>query len=493
MHAVSRPVSAGRKDRHADSVSLHRGQRRSLPHPQSRAELWPGLCCAMLLAMGLTFGGGTANNLISDLLVQLLAIAVLVWGLQRLEWTALARSQRQLLGVMACLMAVPVLQLIPLPTAFSSLAPGRAEIFAGRAAVGLVQPTFAPWSLDPGATLAAFRSLLPAAALAVLGLQLSAAWLKRLTMLVVLLALVMVPLGIAQVAQGAQSELRPYVPTNVHDAVGLFANRNHYAAFLVTALVFVMAHLVHRDPYRSAGSTRVLQQLGWLIAGAMLLVGIMLSRSRAGVALAGLAVTAFLVIAFLRRREDPATFRWLFGFALAGGLMAFQFGFSAIADRLSQSGDYRLQLLPAVLDLAKSFAWLGSGLGSFASTYAAHEPIEVLGAKILTHAHNDWAELWVELGFLLVPLTVLVGAWLWSRGREILPRAVDHSLHFSGFLIIFLLCLHSLVDYSLRTTSVSMVMVLAAMLCAHSLRHEGQAASADRHSGHGRSELAHHD
>ncbi len=440
--------------------------------------------------MGLLFGGGTANNLMSDLLVQLLASVVLVWGLQRLDWSTLSRSQRQLLAILACVMAVPLLQLIPLPTALTYLAPGRIEIFSGRTALGLELPTFAPWSLEPGATLAAFRGLLPTAALGVLGCQLSVVWLQRFTRLVVLIALVMVPLGIAQVAQGAQSELRPYVPTNVHDAVGLFANRNHYAAFLVTALVFVMAHLVHRGELRSARSTRMLQQLGWLIAGAMLLVGIMLSRSRAGVVLAGLAVTTFLMIAFLRRREDPATFRWLFGFALAGGLMAFQFGFSAIADRLSQIGDYRLQLLPAVLDLAHSFAWLGTGLGSFASTYAAHEPIEVLGAKIVTHAHSDWAELWVELGVVLVPLTLLAGAWLISRGREIVPRAVHHSLHFSGLLVIVLLGLHSLVDYPLRTTAVSMVMMLAALLCAHSLRHAPEPPSGHRASRHKYPELA---
>ena len=44
-------------------------------------------------------------------------------------------------------------------------------------------------------------------------------------------------LGFLQVAQGPESQLRFYEMTNADEAVGFFANRNHFAAFLNVTLV----------------------------------------------------------------------------------------------------------------------------------------------------------------------------------------------------------------------------------------------------------------
>ncbi len=119
------------------------------------------------------------------------------------------------------------------------------------------------------------------------GVQLGAVWQKRLVLIVVAVAVLMVPIGIAQVAQRPHSDLRPYAPTNLHDAVGLFANRNHYASLLATALVFIFGGLLLNARGGRSRSVRILQMIGWMLLGAILLLGIVLSRSRAGVGLAG--------------------------------------------------------------------------------------------------------------------------------------------------------------------------------------------------------------
>jgi len=427
------------------------------------------LACALLLC-ALLIGGGTRNHLFSDLIVQVLAAGVLIEGLRRLDWQALEPAARQLLIVLGVALALPLLQWIPLPTALLAWFPGRAELWTRYAELGVDLPAFAAWTLDANATLASLRGLLPAAALAVIGVQLDAAWLRRLALIVVVAALLMVPIGILQVAQGPHSGLRPYSPTNIHDAVGLFANRNHYAGLLAAALLMVLGSLIldaRREVAHKAGALRV---LGWMVAGAMLLVGIALSRSRAGLGLAVLIVSGMLALAFVRRRRHPQTFRWLLAFAVVGGLLAFQFGFMAVADRLTQTSDLRWNVTGSVLALAGEYGWLGTGLGSFPATYAAHEPIDLVGARILNHAHNDWAELWVELGLLFLLPLLLFGRWAFQRLRELIAsgtvQPTTHALRMTGLGLIGCAALHSLVDYPLRTTALSCVFVLACLMAA---------------------------
>ncbi len=441
--------------------------RRSAPRAAAREGLI-GSLSALLLIAALLLGGGTRNYLFTDLVVQLLASVLLVYGLARLRWRDLDVSHRQLLTLVGAVLALPLLHVVPLPTAIVQWFPGRGELWSQYRALGLEVPAFVSWTVAPNSTLAALRAMLPAAALAVLVSQLSVVWRRWLVLIVVAIALLNVPIGIAQVAQGPHSELRPYVPTNLHDAVGLFANRNHYASLLVVGLVFVFGGMLLNARRARSRSQQILQMLGWMVLGGMLLLGDMLSRSRAGVGLAGLVALAMLLVAFGRRREQPQIFRWFLAFVVLGGLLAIQFGFMAIADRLSQAGDQRWDVTTSVLAVAAKFGWLGSGIGSFPAVYAAYEPIELVGAKILNHAHNDWAELWVELGVLLIPVALLLLRFLWLRARELtgadsLARP-EHALRLVGLGVIIVLCIHSLVDYPLRTTAMSAVFALAGVL-----------------------------
>ncbi|MBK8068856.1 MAG: hypothetical protein IPK27_14895 [Rhodanobacteraceae bacterium] len=126
-----------------------------------------------------------------------------------------------------------------------------------------------------------------------------------------------------------------------------------------------------------------------------------------------------------------------------------------------------------MLAVAGQFGWLGTGLGSFPAVYAAYEPIDLVGPKILNHAHNDWAELWVELGVLLPMAALAFGWWLWRRVRELAASGTlspgENALRLAGIGVIGVLACHSLVDYPLRTTSLSVVFALACALCTRRL------------------------
>ncbi len=443
---------------------------RKAAHRISRPVGAFGVSAFWLLALAsLLFGGGTKNDLFSDLALQFFAIVVLIYALSRLQLANLQLMQRQAFWVACAVAFVPIAQTIPMPYFFWSGLPGRSEIFAGQSMAG-AHAFWRPFSLEPSATLAGFRALLPSLAILALGLQLSARQLRQLGLLVVMAALLMVPVGIAQVAGGPHSPLRPYSPTNPHDAVGLFANRNHYAALMVVGLVLVMTYArAPLVPFR-----RSIELHLWigacLVAGSILLLGIVLSRSRAGFVLAGLAIVAVMMMVFIQRREQRAQWRWLLGFSSLASLLAFQFGFLAIADRLRTftGEDLRWNIAPVSLDLAAHYGLLGTGIGSYPAAFAAYEPLDRVTSLYVNHAHNDYLELLVEVGILYLLVLSSFALWLWRTAMSVEWRRYQPKQVFRAGVLVALLILliHSFFDYPLRTTTLSVVFAWAAALLA---------------------------
>ncbi len=194
------------------------------------------LCCAVLL-FGNAFGGGTHAGYLGDFAAQALSIPLLVmvlWpapsGQDPHRWKA-----RAVLGLFYVIAFVTLVQLLPLP--FNA---GHGGALLLSSAQGQeAEPQFQAWtalSRAPQATWAAAVSLI--VPLAVFGAVMQLGLRQRLMLCWLLLGVggLSLLLGFAQVAQGPQSELRFYGVTNPGEAVGLFANRNHFAAHLYVTL-----------------------------------------------------------------------------------------------------------------------------------------------------------------------------------------------------------------------------------------------------------------
>lgn len=432
-----------------------------------------------VLSLGLILGGGTRSSVFSDLLLQAVCVGALAVGLSKLDWYYLPAERRQLLLLALAVVAIGVLQLVPIPTALWGWFPGRDVLMVTRVELALSEPSFRPWSTSPNATWASIRALIPALTLLTIGVQLHEFWRRRLIGAILIIALVSVPLGLAQIVQGPSSELRFYTPTNDQQAVGLFANRNHYAALLYVGLALALGcFLAYDRHFRDRLSAKgVMQAVGWTLLGAFLMVGLMLSRSRAGVGLALIIIVLISLVGISRRRSHPTAFRWMVALLALGGLFAIFFGYDAFSSRLESDwlDQSRWQVTMTTLALAGDYGWLGTGLGSFPSAYAAFEPIDLLGDKVVNHAHNDWAELLVELGWVFIALSGYFAYWLLHRLKALYRHAKVRTLSpliYAAGAALLALMVHSLVDYPLRTSAMSLAWVALLLQLLPNLAHD---------------------
>ncbi|MCX7034407.1 MAG: O-antigen ligase family protein [Arenimonas sp.] len=408
----------------------------------------------LVLCAAVALGGGQGT--LGDSLVQLLSLGLLALALWRHATDPLAR-----LPAWAWLAALPLLlplaQMLPVPDALWGLPAARDAIAAEAATAGVpTSPRLGLVALGAERTLA---WMLPALALFLAGLQQTAPQRARLVAVFVALACVGAVLGLAQLAGGNDSPLRFYTITNTGSAVGFFANRNHHASFMAMALPFVLVGTAWwMNQRREADAGQAL----WLVAGiglaALLIAGIAIASSRAGLVLGMLAI-ALAVPAVLQVRRRAGTRRVL-AIALAVGLtLGVQFGLLGVLQHFQRDPlqDNRFHTTPIVLEAARAHAPLGAGLGSFRQVFETFEG-PVNDSEYVNHAHNDAAELWLEGGWLAVLLAVpLLGAFAvagwraWQNAPS--PSPAVRILRQAAWIALLLVLLHSLVDYPLRTTS----------------------------------------
>ena len=436
----------------------------SLPRVVTEAFL-PYTSFVVILAM--LFGGG-GNQGWSDALVQLAALPLLAWALFKLSPSQLDRYGQWALVLLCAILAWPLLQLIPMPPSLWSNLPGREAIGSAYETAGIPLP-WLPISLNPSATWLGLLSLLPAAAVFLAMLLLDQRARRVLVILIFIGVFANVLLDILQTVGGYNSPLRFYAITNLFRPVGLFANSNHNAAFLYCALPFATAWAIgltleHRQN-RAAG-------LAWLaLLILMIIIGVTLTQSRAGIALLVVAGLSSLLLVWWHGRASSGRHLLPFavGASVVGLLVAFQFGFVGFMDRVQGQGfeDGRWSIAKVTSRAAIANLPFGSGIGTFVPVYDEFAPRTLLADTYVNHAHNDWLELWLTGGAPAMILAVGFLAWfaaatfrLWGSGQPE-TRALDLALARAAPIVIVLLLLHSAVDFPLRIPTLSVLFAIA--------------------------------
>ena len=418
-------------------------------------RLW-AWCILGFLFLALIVGGTPRYGSYGDVPLELLSLPMIFVSALRLAGQPVGAARAAAFFTCAAMLLLPLLQLIPLPPAIWTALPGRGFVLQTFEAAGL-DTSWMPLSLSPPATLRSFLALLPPLAVFLATLTLTHHERRTATIIIVALGVASVVLGLAQIAAGPQSALRIYEVTNNTLAVGLFANRNHFAALLYCVMPLTaawMIYLVQTQDMKKWASVL----LTVVIYGSLIL-GLGISGSRAGILFAMLAILASLLLAW-RKREREARGRAstvVFIAGLAGIFAVLQFGLAGILSRMGHDPleDSRFILAQVTWRAASSVFPLGSGIGTFVPYYAMFETPADIGSSYANHAHNDWLEVWLEGGVpaLLIAAAFLV--WLafrigrsWKEGE-----GLDWLLARAASISVVLLLLHSFVDYPLRTTA----------------------------------------
>jgi hypothetical protein len=436
--------------------------------------------CA-LLVVAFAFGGGGSRYGLANLVVQLTALVVLAVRYQSMRqfWRD---SPLMLRGLMVVTLLLPLAQLVPIPESLWAQLPGRD--MAARAFEAAGGSGWTTLSLQPLRSALALSALITPLAVLLAGWTLPRHQLVLAGWLVVGLGVVTTLMGVVQLnPQGSNVLLyTEFEPGRF--LVGTFANRNSTAMLLGLGLGLVCL----------LPPPRLHPVMPWVRAGlaALLFVGIILTKSRTGLALTAipLGLGGLRAISWLRERQAHAKGQRqgvapvvivigaiTLGLTALGGLFLAAPGRVAeTLERFEAKDDPRRIIWEDAEYAARRYWPAGAGMGTFNEVFQIDESLENATLRTAGRAHNDWLELAIEAGLAGLAiatfwvLVCLVMAW----------QARQSQLAWSGWAgggFLLAIALQSITDFPLRNQSLLAFGGFALLLLARAAanrRGEGQ-------------------
>lgn len=432
---------------------------------------------SLLLVFAAIFGGGGSPNSAAEFWLQTLAaLMALAWLWTGPRDAALLKIDRRMLLVALLVVALPTLQLVPLPSAFWSNLPGRETQIAALELVN-EQNSWWPISMSSPRTLASLLALGPPLLVLMMTSALPPLQRRWLIASVGLMAVLSACFGVLQVAAG-QAALRFYAETHVFGITGFHANRNAAADVLLIGIVAlgVIAAPSGGGQHNSKGQTHLRRLFnGWWLGGACLFLCLaaVLTGSRMGIALLPVALIGLWLLMrghgyFRLGKKLPAFVAVCL--ALAGGavfVLRDNKLLNAVAARFDVTRDARLDIwADSWFAVGKYWPW-GSGMGTFVPSFAAVERLEAVDPTLTNRAHNDYLELLLEAGAVGIVLLIVIAALLLVAGwRAWRTRPHDRAQLIFAITTLAVVGMHSVVDYPLRSMALACFTAMAAGLLA---------------------------
>lgn len=420
----------------------------------------------LFLLLCLILGGASAAGYMANAVLQITALALIAAVLLTRRPILLPPSGRQLIGLTLLALALPIVQLLPLPPGVWTALSGRSELEGVLRMLGL-DPTWLPLSLTPHDTIASLLWLLPALAILLGILRMGAYRPAAIGWVLAGASCAGILLGALQLTGGAQSPWYIYRITNYGLATGFFANGNHFATLLLATIPFVAALFArhqHRSSRERGGVTAALAGIAII-----LMTGLVINGSLAGIGLAVPVITASVLLVIGARRSSPSWPIALIAVAALGSVvLTFNapLGEALLSDQVGASQSSREAIFGTTWRAALHFFPAGSGIGSFAEIYRLFEDPAAVTNEYINHAHSDFLELLLEAGLAGVVLVAVFLFW-WSTRAIVLWRTPEHDVFARAATIASAAILvHSLVDYPLRTAAISAVFAACCALMA---------------------------
>ena len=429
-------------------------------------------------------GGVTEDPEPWDETLQLLAIPLIMLAIAALpRQHTTDRLRRMALAALCAIIAVPLLQLLPVGAPmWRDASETRAQLARDLATAGIGLGQIVPhWSLAPEATERGLWALMPGVAMFLAGLGMNRRWRPRALKAVVAMAFANLVFAFFQAGLPLDSPLVLY-PETRSGLGGVFVHTNHQATAMLIAMACAVGLAARaRTQARSEGRQPNREYL-YLGLAVLLFLPMPWTMSRAGVVLS-LPVFAFAVLLTgeLPLRKLRSSKRIMI--ATGGALLLVAIGVWAAIGwiEVDVAEEMRFNLARATFVLGERNGPLGSGIGSFVRMFEQHAPVALQGSWYVNHAHNEYAQWWLTGGVaaacaaaLALCALAIAAARLVSSGRDTDPVAA------ASFVAVIAVLVHSWVEYPLQTSALlaTTSMLAGVMVAGLTRRHERPVARA---------------
>ncbi|GAB1407325.1 hypothetical protein MASR1M8_12440 [Thermomonas brevis] len=333
-----------------------------------------------------------------------------------------------------------------------------------------VAPLAGHWTMAPDYTEQALWSMLPAVAMFLATLTLSANQRRRLLQLVLVLVLFNVGVAFFQAGLPRESSLRLY-PTIIGGFGGLLVNTNHQGTACIIGMVIAVGLAVEAHLRVKSGQTRAQTPWWYIGLAAAFFLLVPLSTSRAAMVIALPALAAALIFTGGLRLARIGRSKRAAGMAIAAVVLAVLGVRGAMSwMEVDKAEEIRHTLATATAQLGAAYAPLGSGIGSYTEAFEPLMPSSLWLAPYINHAHNEYAQWWLTGGWLAMAVLAGVLVLLAILGWRLLSlpgRGRHAAIAGACFVAILAALAHSWADYPLRTTTLmATVAALAGVMLA---------------------------
>jgi O-antigen ligase len=249
---------------------------------------------------------------------------------------------------------------------------------------------------------------------------------------------------------------------------GSFVNRNNFAAFMEMSICLPLGMLFTASVDRA-------KRLLYITAVSLMGIALLLSGSRGGF----VAMLAGLILIVLLAKRSAGRKQVVLQIALVAALLVTIIGGAIVVGgetslarfaESAQSGDApanRLHIWRVTLDVIRAHMPLGSGFGTFGVAFTRFDTNG--GVFRVEQAHNDYLQIAADAGLPGVAIGVWFLFLLIRTGFKNVKNANDYTrgVAVGSFAGCCAVIVHSIFDFVLHTTAISLLfLVLAGLLVA---------------------------
>ena len=260
---------------------------------------------------------------------------------------------------------------------------------------------------------------------------------------------------------------------------GSFVNRHNFAAFIEMAIAvplgLIFTGAIPRD-----------KRLLYLTAIGLMGIALVLSGSRGGLVSLLAMVVFILILTNLHRRTKRFGLKigltiLLVGLIIAGAILIggesslTRFAETAVSSDITTNRTY---IWNVTLQVIKNNLPFGAGIGAFAAAFTPYDTMN--GIERVEQAHNDYLQILADAGIVGL---ILAGFFVYRLFRTGFESVKTENLFRRGVAVgafagCFAILVHSVFDFVLHTTAVTVIfLTLASMLVA-----SGRSYSDDEHA-----------